>query len=92
LIARGKATRQRITTLASSMRTLRGALEKQNDQANTRALNSIEDLQENLADLEYTFKSGFEESESTLYSMFKEKQVSTARKQHQSAESSLFEL
>jgi hypothetical protein len=92
LIQKGKATRARITGLAQSMRTLRTALEKQNDQANTRTLNAVEDLQENLADLEYTFKSGFEEHESSLYSMFKEQQVSTARRAHQTAEKNMFEL
>jgi len=94
--AAGTELRNQTMSLMKELSLYRAILEKKKDKdSNVRFINRLEDLQENLADLEYQISNKFGWTKGLgdkAKDLLKNKQLEDAKKQHEQLDTNLFEL
>eukprot|EP01122_Echinamoeba_exundans_P002271 TRINITY_DN1222_c0_g3_i2.p1 TRINITY_DN1222_c0_g3~~TRINITY_DN1222_c0_g3_i2.p1 ORF type:complete len:487 (+),score=70.29 TRINITY_DN1222_c0_g3_i2:123-1583(+) len=94
LLERGGELRKRIDALAKDIRAFKMDLESRTqDESRFSFINRVSDIQENLADLEFNFRSRFEdEGAELLQAALKNQTVNSAKRQHNRVSDDMFQL
>jgi hypothetical protein len=94
LLERGIEIRKRIDSLTKDIRAFKIDLESRTqDESRFSFINRASDLQENLADLEFNFRSRFEdEGAELLQAALKNQTVNSAKRQHNRLSDDMFQL